>query len=53
MKRSFLNPENIFFLVVKMTFIRQVLGLAASLDLEIEQMNVKNAFLHSDLKAEI
>ncbi|RVW84651.1 Retrovirus-related Pol polyprotein from transposon TNT 1-94 [Vitis vinifera] len=31
----------------------RVLGLAASLDLEIEQMDVKTAFLHGDLDKEI
>ena len=30
-----------------------VLGLAASLDLEVEQMDVKTAFLHGDLDEEI
>ena len=33
--------------------IRVVLGLAVSLDLEIEQLDVKTAFLHSDLDEEI
>ena len=32
-----------------MSSIRVVLGLAASLDLEIQQMDVKTAFLHGDL----
>ncbi|KAF3622310.1 Homeobox protein knotted-1 like 3 [Capsicum annuum] len=36
-----------------MTFIRIVLDLAASLDLEIEQMDVKTAFLHYDIENEI
>ena len=36
-----------------MSFIRVVLGFAASLDLEIEQMEVKTAFLHGDLDKEI
>jgi hypothetical protein len=39
--------------VVKMSSIRVVLSLAASLDLEIEQMDVKTAFLHGDLEEEI
>ena len=43
----------IFSLVMKMTPIRMVLGLAASLDLEIEKMDVKTAFLHGDLEEEI
>ena len=41
--------EEIFAPVVKMSSIRDVLGLAASLDLEIEQLDVKTAFLHGDL----
>ena len=36
-----------------MSSIRVVLGLTASLDLEIEQMDVKIAFLHGDLDKEI
>jgi hypothetical protein len=36
-----------------MSSIRVVLSLAASLDLEIEQMDVKTAFLHGDLEEEI
>ncbi|GJX70823.1 putative RNA-directed DNA polymerase [Tanacetum coccineum] len=43
----------IFSPVVKMGSIRVVLGLATSLDLEVEQMDVKTAFLHSDLDKEI
>ena len=47
-KRGF-DFDEIFSPVVKMSSIRVVLGLAASLDLEIEQMDVKTAFLHGDL----
>ncbi|CAL1379209.1 unnamed protein product [Linum trigynum] len=36
-----------------MSSIRVVLGLAASLDLEVEQLDVKTAFLHGDLEEEI
>ena len=36
-----------------MSIIRTVPGLTASLDLEIEQMDVKTAFLHVDLEEEI
>ena len=39
--------------IVKMSSIRVVLGLVASLDLELEQLDVKTAFLHGDLKEEI
>ncbi|GJV43043.1 retrovirus-related pol polyprotein from transposon TNT 1-94 [Tanacetum coccineum] len=45
--------DEIFSLVVKMGSIRVVLGLAASLDLEVEQMDVKTTFLHGDLDKEI
>ena len=36
-----------------MSSIRVVLGLTASLDLELEQLDVKTAFLHGDLNEEI
>ncbi|GKC56778.1 putative RNA-directed DNA polymerase, partial [Tanacetum coccineum] len=45
--------DEIFSPVVKMGSIRVVLGLAASLDLEVEQIDVKIAFLHGDLDKEI
>ena len=45
--------DEIFSPVVKMSSIRVVLGLAASLHLEIEQLDVKTAFLHGDLQEEI
>ena len=45
--------DEIFSPVVKMSSIRVILGLAASFDLEIEQMDVKTAFLHGDLEEEI
>jgi len=45
--------EEIFSPVVKMSSIRVVLGLAAVLDLEIEQLDVKTAFLHGELEEEI
>lgn len=45
--------EEIFSPVVKMSSIRVVLGLAASMNLEIEQLDVKTAFLHGDLEEEI
>ena len=43
----------IFSPVAKLTSIRFLLSLAASYDLEIEQMDVKTAFLHGDLEEEI
>nr|GEV77481.1 retrovirus-related Pol polyprotein from transposon TNT 1-94 [Tanacetum cinerariifolium] len=45
--------DEIFSLVVKIGSIRVVLGLVASLDLEVKQMDVKTAFLHGDLDKEI
>jgi len=45
--------EEILSQVVKMTSIRAILVLAAKLDLEIEQLDVKRAFLHGDLEEEI
>lgn len=45
--------DETFSPVAKMSSIRNVLGLAASLDLEVEQMDVKTAFLHGDLEEEI
>ena len=39
--------------VVKMTSIRTILSIAASLDLEVEKLDVKTAFLHGDLEEEI
>ena len=45
--------DEIFSPVVKMSSIRVILGIAASLNLEIEQLNVKTKFLHGDLEEEI
>ena len=45
--------EEIFSLVVKMSSIRVALGLATHLNLEVEQLDVKVAFLHGDLEEEI
>ena len=43
----------IFTPLVKMTSIRTVLSIATSMDLEVEQLYVKMAFLHEDLEEEI
>lgn len=45
--------DEIFSPVVKMSSIRVVLGIAAAMDLEIEQLDVKTTFLHGDLEEEI
>jgi ATP-binding cassette subfamily B (MDR/TAP) protein 1 len=45
--------DEIFSPVVKMSLIRVVLGIAATMNLEIEQLDVKTAFLHGDLEEEI
>jgi Reverse transcriptase (RNA-dependent DNA polymerase) len=47
------NFEEIFSPVVKMSSIQVVLSLAASLDLKIEQLDIKIAFLHGDLEEEL
>ncbi|CAL1371306.1 unnamed protein product [Linum trigynum] len=52
-QRKGINFDEIFSPVVKMTSIRTVLGLAASLNMEVEQMDVKTTFLTSDLEEEI
>ena len=40
--------EDIFSPVVKMSSTRVVLGITCTFDLEIEQLDVKTAFLHGD-----
>jgi hypothetical protein len=45
--------DEIFSPVVKMSSIIVILGLIACLDLELEQLDVKTAFFHGDLKEEI
>ena len=52
-QRKGIDFDKIFSPVVKMSSIRTVLGLAASLNLEIEQMDMKTTFLHGDLEEEI
>ena len=44
---------DIFSPVAKVTSIRLLLSVAAAFDFEIEQMDVKTAFLHGDLEEEI
>ena len=45
--------SEVFSHVVKNTTIRLVLGMVASENLHLEQLDVKIAFLHGDLKEEI
>ncbi|KAJ0796583.1 putative RNA-directed DNA polymerase [Helianthus annuus] len=52
-QRKGIDFDEIFSPVVKMSSIRVILGLATSLDLEVEQMDVKTAFLHGNLDKEI
>jgi len=52
-QRKGVDFDEIFSPMVKMTSIRVSLGLAASLNLEVEQMDVKTTFLHGDLEEEI
>ena len=44
--------DEIFVPVVKMTSIRTVLSIAASMNLEVEHLDIKMTFLHSDLEEE-
>ena len=43
----------IFSPVTKLTSIRFIISIAATFDLEVEQMDVKTTFLHGDLEEEI
>ena len=48
-----IDYHEIFSPVVNLVSIHIVLALVAALDLELEQLNVKMAFLHGDLDEEI
>jgi hypothetical protein len=45
--------DELFSLVVKMTSIKTILSLVAIEDLHLEQLDVKETFLHGDLEEEI
>ena len=45
--------EKTFASVAKMTTVQMVIFIAASQGLPLHQMDVKNAFLHGDLKEDI
>lgn len=48
-----IDYEKTFAPIAKMTTVRMILAIVASQDWFIHQMDVKNAFLHEDLKEEI
>ena len=52
-QRKGIDYDEIFSPVVKMTSIRVILGITTSLNLEVEHMDVKTAFLHGELEEEI
>ena len=51
-QKKYIDFEEIFLPMVKMSSIRVVLSLAASMNLKIEQLDVKIVFLHGDLENE-
>ena len=52
-QRKGVDFDEIFSPVVKMSSMRTVLGITASMNLEVELLDVKTAFLHGDLEEEI
>jgi len=48
-----INYNEIFSPVVRHTSIRVLLSFVALVDVEVEQLDVKTAFLHGELKKEI
>ncbi|GJT23082.1 retrovirus-related pol polyprotein from transposon TNT 1-94 [Tanacetum coccineum] len=52
-EEDWVDYNEIFSLVVKMTTIKLVMSIVASEDLHLEQLDVKTAFLHGDLDEDI
>ena len=52
-RRRGIDYLEIFSLAVKMSTIRLVLGMVVTENLHLEQLDVKMAFLHGDLKEDI
>ena len=52
-EREDIDNNEIFSLVVKHLFIQILLALVAQYELELDQLDVKTAFLHGDLEEEI
>jgi hypothetical protein len=48
-----IDYNDVFSPVVKHSSIRALLGIVAMHDLELEQLDMKTAFLHGDLEEEI
>jgi len=52
-QREGIDYNEVFSPVVKHSSIRILLGLVAQFELELDQLDVKTAFLHSNLEEEI
>ena len=52
-QRHGIDYDEVFLVVVRHTSIRVVLALVAHQNLELEQLDVKTAFLHGNLEEEI
>ena len=53
MVKQGIDFDEIFSPVVKMCSIRVILGLTTNMNIELEQLDVKIAFLHGNLDEEI
>ena len=47
------NYSDTFSSVAKMTFVRLFISLAATYNLDLHQLDIKNACLHGDLQEEV